>query len=280
MKKGTRSMLVVLAGVALMFFMIYGYTRKNIETAVSEPQVKGEPAASRALSGGKPETVSTQTSSEGDSCRGHRYYIAPGETASVTFETLVDADTAKIANEEPPTVQKEDLEAIGYSVSYFNRIIDTFSLNLPVWTVFEPDFAVEENATILYFQGNGARIDWKKNGEGTITEVPGVSGRFAVGKLSFDALAKGLGGKSVISIQGPNKKLYSLTPAQKNVLQEFHILTVTLDIKAPEKDIKGGGITHGSVLWKGRGIEFSRDYESANQRYVITGPGTSRACFE
>lgn len=214
MRKNTSSLLVVMAGVALVVLMIHGYARKNIESAGSEPQAKDEQAASRATIGGKQDAISDNASRQGDKCERHIYYISPGKSASVTFETLVDADTVKLANEEAPTVQKEDLEAIGYAVSYFSRMVETFSLNLPVWTVSEPDFAVEENASIWYFPADGVWIDWKKNGEGTTTDVPGVSGKFAVGKLSLEALTRRMGGKSAIRIQGPNKAMYSLTPAQ------------------------------------------------------------------
>ncbi|OPX95044.1 MAG: hypothetical protein A4E58_02330 [Syntrophorhabdus sp. PtaB.Bin006] len=279
MRKNTGSLLAIVASIALLVLMVYGCSNKNKESAASERQAINEQTASRVANGLEQNPASGNESHWGDKCRMHFYYIAPGQSASVTFETEVDAATAKIANEEEPTVQKKDLEALGYSVSYLGRSVDTFSLNLPVWTVSEPSFALKDNETLWYHPFGGASIDWNRNGEGTITSVPGTMGMFAVGKLTRDELSKKLGGSNTISIRGPKDSIYSLTPTQKEIPKEFHILSVTIDIRAPEENIKGGGVTHGSVLWKGKGVEFRREYDNKNNRYVISGPAKSRDCF-
>lgn len=280
MKQSTGSLLAVTASIILLFSMVYGCSNKNKEAAISERPVISEQAASQAATGGEHDAVSGNESHWGDKCKKHFYYIAPGQSASVTFETEVDAAMAKIANEEEPTVQKKDLEALGYSVSYLGRSVDTFSLNLPVWTVSEPSFALKDNETLWYHPFGGASIDWNRNGEGIITSVPGTMGMFAVGKLTRDELSTKLGGSNTISIRGPKNSMYSLTPLQKEIPKEFHILSVTVDIRTPEENIRGGGaVTHGSLHWKHTGIEFSREYEQRNKRYVISGPATSRDCF-
>lgn len=277
MRKSTRSLSAIAASVVLLVLMVYGCSNKNKESAASERQAMSEQTASRVANGVEQNPASGNESHWGDKCRKHFYYIAPGQSASITFETEVDAATAKIANEEEPTVQKKDLEALGYSVSYLGRSVDTFSLNLPVWTVSEPSFALKDNETLWYHPFGGASIDWNRNGEGIITSVPGTMGMFAVGKLTRDELSTKLGGSNTISIRGPKNSMYSLTPAQKEVPKEFHILSVTVDIRTPEENIKKVG--DGSVRWKGKGIEFRREYDNKNNRYVISGPAKSRDCF-
>lgn len=269
MRKNMRCLLAVMASATLLVLVVCGCSDRNKERPASEPR-----AASRQAAG---EATTENGSDLGKACKFHAYYIAPGESASVTFEDLVDADMAKTARENEPTVQKESLEAAGYSVSYSGRSVDTFSASVPVWVVSEPDFAVKENERVLYAALDGKAIDWDRNGEGTIRSVPGAVGKFAVGKLPLE---KVVGKKGSIDIRGPNKKIYSLTPFQKTVTEEFHLLSVTLDITAPEKHGKPQTRTDGSVLWNGKGIGFSKIWDFENNRYLISGKANSRECLE
>lgn len=262
--------MAVVAGALSLLLIVCGCSRKNEEKPASETQ---------ATTGREQDIASVNESHWEDKCKKHFYYIAPGESATVTFETEVNADIAKIANEEEPAVDKKELENLGYWISYVGRSIDNFSLDLPIWTVYEPSFAIQDNETLWYLPVGDLKIEWDRNGEGTITHVHGVSGMFAVGKLTRDELSKRLGGGDVIKIRGPKDVMYSLTPTQKSVPKEYNILSVRIYIKAPKVNIKGGGITHGSLRWNGYGIEFSRDYDGKNNRYLIVGPAINRACF-
>ncbi len=214
-----------------------------------------------------------------DRCRKHRYYVAPGETAIVKFETEVDAELAKLAAEEEPAVDAGELEAAGYSVFFMGRSIESFSADRPVWVVNEPRFAVKEGETLRFF-GVGVGIRWNNDGEGTITSVSRHLGEFAVGKLSFHELVNALGGKDKIPVKGPDDLVYHLAPVQRQVSKEIHLLSVELRVKAPDSSGKREAIRHGSVLWRGKGVQFSRDLDSRTERYYIVGPASGRECFE
>lgn len=226
---------------------------------------------------GEPDVASPNETLMGDKCRYHAYYVAPGESVSATFETVVDAILANIAGEEQPTLQKEQLEAANYSISYSSHSVDTFTANFPVWVVTETDFIPKGNEQVHYTPANGIYIDWNRQGEGTIVGVTGATGKYAVGKVSLDKI---IGTKGAIMIKAVGGKEYSLIPTQRHISEEFHVLSATLDIKAPEKPATKGYTTHGELLWKNKGIKFNGRWEQKMNKYVISGPATGRECFE
>lgn len=276
MEKNTRLLLAVMISIAFLVSMVYGCSNKSGEET-SKPQAAKEQAQGPGATGGEQGISATGRSHWGDKCRTHFYYIAPGESASLTFETLVDASLAKLAREEEPALKKEELEALGYSVRYSGRSVDSFSVSFPVWVLSEPDFAVKDNERILFVPPPGWFIDWNRNGEGTIRGTSSAKGKFEVGKLTLDKL---LGNKSAIQIKGPNGSMYSLTPSQKTVTEEFHILSVTFDVTAPKETVLRQNTKQGSVSWKGGGLGFNRVYDRINERYVISGSAYSRDCLE
>ncbi|NLT22682.1 MAG: hypothetical protein GXX82_06510 [Syntrophorhabdus sp.] len=275
MGKNMRGLVAITIGLAFLALTAYGCSNRDRET--SRPQAEKEQAANPGTAGGEQDISTTGRSNWGDKCHAHFYYIAPGQSASLTFEAVIDARLAKTAREEEPTLRKEELEAVGYSVSYSNRSVDTFSASLPVWVLSEPDFAAKENERILYAPLNGWKVDWNRNGEGTITKVPGADGKFAVGRLPLEKL---LGNRSAIDIKGPNGSVYSLTPSQKTLAEEFHILSVTFDVTAPRETVLRQNTRRAGVSWRDGGIGFDRIYDRDNERYVISGPAHSRDCFE
>lgn len=262
-----------MASVALFVSMVGGCSNKIQEKPASEPK-----ATSKQMTTHKAEETPAVRH---EKCQYHNYPIAPGESVSVTFERLIDADMVKIISEEEPTVQKEALEDLGYSVSYSSRSVDSFTQDLPVWAVSEPDFAVKDNERVIYYPAPGGQsIDWNRTGEGVITFVSNTSGKFKVGKLPLDRV---VGKSGTIEIKGPNKRVYSLTPFQKNITQEFHILSVTLGITAPSQYSQRMPTTSGNVVWKGRNIiEFTISHalwDTKANKVMITGPETSRDCL-
>lgn len=262
--------------MAFLVSIVYGCSIKSGEET-PKPQAAKEQAQGPETTGDKQGISATGRSHWGDKCRTQFYYIAPGESASLTFESLVDASMAKLAGEEEPTLKKEELEAVGYSVHYSGRSVDSFSMSLPVWVLSEPDFAVKENERISFTPPPGWFVDWNRNGEGTIRGVPSANGKFEVGKLTLEKL---LGNRSAIQIKGPNGSMYSLTPSQKTVTEEFHILSITFDVTAPKETVLRQNTKQADVSWKGRGFGFNRVYDRINERYVISGPAYSRDCLE
>ncbi len=275
MRKHMRGFLAITIGLAFLTLTAHGCSNKDREA--SQPQAAKDQAADPGTAGGQQDISTAGRSHWGDKCRTHFYYIAPGESASLTFETVVDARLAKTAREEEPAVRKEELEAVGYSVSYSNRSVDTFSVSFPVWVLSEPAFAAKENERMLYAPLSGWKVDWNRNGEGTIVKAPGADGKFAVGRLPLEKL---LGNRSTIDIKGPNGSVYSLTPSQKTLTEEFHILSVTFDVTAPRETVLRQGTRRAGVSWKDGGIGFGRIYDRINERYVISGPAHSRDCFD
>lgn len=274
MRKSVKNLLAAVVSVVLLAPIVSGCSDKN--KGVSEIQAAKQQAGSQT-GGGEQDMTRAGESHWGDKCRVHYYYVAPGESSTLTFEKAVDATLAKTAGEEEPTVRKEELEAVGYSVSYRDRSVDTFSVSFPIWVLSEPDFAVKDNERILYAPLNGWRVRWNRNGEGIIEGVSGANGKFAVGKLTLDKL---LGRRKAVEIKGPNGSIYSLTPVQKTVTEEFHILSATFDVTAPRETVLRQDTKSAGVSWKGGGIGFDRVYDRTNERYVISGPATSRDCFE
>lgn len=276
MEKNTRLLLAIMISIAFLVSMVYGCSNKNGEET-SKPQAVKEQAQGPETNSGEQGISATGRSHWGDKCRTQFYYIAPGESASLTFEILVDAGLAKLAREEGPELKKEELEAAGYSVHYSGRSVDSFSISFPVWVLSEPDFAVKENERILFTPPPGLRIEWNRNGGGTIVGTSYANNKFEAGKLTLEKL---LGNKSAIQIKGPNGSMYSLTPSQKTVTEEFHILSVTFDVTAPKETVLRQNTKQGGVSWKGRGLGFNRVYDRINERYVISGPAYSRDCLE
>ncbi len=241
MRNSMRGLLAITIGLAFLAFMSYGCSNRDREA--SQPQAAKEQAAEPGTAGGEQDISTAGRSHWGDKCRTHFYYVAPGESASLTFEAVVDAGLAKTAREEEPTLRKEELEAVGYSVSCSNRSVDTFSVSFPVWVLSEPAFAVKDNERILYAPLNGWKIDWNRNGKELLQRCPArTDGKFAVGRLPLEKL---LGNRSAIDIKGPNGSVYSLTPSRKTLTEEFHILSVTFDVgpqrNRPEAEHAKGG---------------------------------------
>ncbi|MBE0557398.1 MAG: hypothetical protein IH628_09215, partial [Proteobacteria bacterium] len=102
------------------------------EPAKVEPQVQAPVQAqeeaqtpSGAESGGEPAAIApdeTHRVSEGK----HFYFLAPGESATVTFERPIDGKEAKEFSGETPGLKAEALEAEGYFLSYQSHSVDTF----------------------------------------------------------------------------------------------------------------------------------------------------------
>jgi hypothetical protein len=271
------SLFLVLVGASLLTVIgIGGCSRQKEEPPKEKVEVPVE-EATIAESG---EADSTEGGPhQVTACQRHRYYIAPGESATVTFEAEVKSDTAKAAREEEPRVNKEAMEAAGYSVSYVSQSVDTFSRSSPVWTVNSPEFVANEH--VVGTLDAGVLIRWTSDGSGVIEGVRGVKGRFEVGKLTKEDLAKKLGGDSV-RLVGPGNKTYTLSPSQGSMDQEINILSVTLHITVPKDTDKIMQDKIGGVFWKGGGISFRGYYNNLPkvQKYVIAGPAKSRECFD
>jgi hypothetical protein len=216
-----------------------------------------------------------------DACQRHRYYIAPGETATVTFETEVKSDVAKATGEGEPNVNKAAMEAAGYSVSYASRSIDTFSRPRPVWTVFNSDFAAKEREVIYETTTAGVTVRWKPDGSGTIEKLGDVRGPFEVGKLTSEDISKKLGTDTIRMIR-PGNKTYMLSPSQGSMDEEMNILSVTLNITVPKDTDKIMQEKICGVFWKGGGISFRGYYSNfpGVKKYIIAGPAKSRDCFD
>jgi hypothetical protein len=286
MERDTRRLAAIAAAVALAAATAYWMAGCGEKTAVPEPPAAGGPAA--GVAAGRPAAAGRgpAAAAGGDEshrverCVKHYYRIAPGETASVTFETIVDADTARIALEEEPEVRKERMEDAGWRVSYTGRSVDSFSVDSHIWTVSEPDFATKGEGWLKTLPGSVANISWAPDGEGIFTRLGDLSGAYAIGRLSFEEVSGRLGGNGTVDIRGPNGKMYYLVPARKEVAREFHILSVSMDIAAPGDDGGRSGAGFGSVTWKGQGVHFNRDYRKREGRYVISGPAAGRECCE
>jgi hypothetical protein len=265
--------LLVLAGACLLTVIgAGGCTRQKEEPPKEKVEVPAEQATT--------EESGEADSSEGGphqvtACQRHRYYIAPGESATVTFEAEVKSDTAKAAREEAPRVNKEAMEAAGYTVSYVSESVDTFSRSSPVWTVYSPEFVAKEKAVGTL--DAGVLISWSSDGSGVIEGVGNVKGRFEVGKLTKEDLAKKLGGDSVRL-----SNTYTLSPSQGSMDQEINILSVNLHITVPKDTDKIMQEKIGGVFWKGGGISFRGYYNNIPkvQKYVIAGPAKGRECFD
>jgi hypothetical protein len=275
----SRFLLIVLLGTSLLTVVgTGGCSRKEEEPPRAKVEVPAEQAAEEQSdeadsSGAEPHQV--------DACQRHRYYIAPGESATVTFETEVKSDVAKAARDEEPSVNKEAMEAAGYSVSYASRSIDTFSRSRPVWTVYNSDFAAKERESIFQTTTAGVSIRWQTDGSGVIEKLGQVKGPFEVGKLTSEDLAKALGGETVRSV-GPGNKMYTLSPTLGSMDQETNILSVTLHVTVPKDTDKIMQEKIGGVSWKGGGIGFRGYYSSIPgvQKYIIVGPAKDRDCFD
>jgi len=278
MKAFSRYLSVIAVCVAVL--VILGSTGCSCKKD-EEPASKSDQARQGANqeTGGGVQASSGNESHRLDECKKHWYYISPGESASVTFETEVDADTAKTVGAEEPAVRKEDLEKAGYSVSYSTRSVDTVTLSLPVWTVSNSDFAAKENEKALYTTTDSVAIRWKNDGTGIIEKAGDRSGQFEVGKLSSEELSQKLGGKSTIHVIGPKDVAYDLSPSQQSMDKEFYLLSVTINIGVPTDTSKVLEKRGGNVSWKGNGISFEGYYNNVDKKYAITGPARSRECL-
>jgi hypothetical protein len=278
MFKFSRSLLIVLIGASLLTTIgISGCSGNKEEPSKTKVEIPAEQSTKEEpgeedSSGAEPHQV--------DACQRHRYYIDPGDSATVTFETDVKSDVAKAALDEEPRVNKETMEAAGYSVSYMSQSVDTFSRSCPVWTVYSSEFSPNERGVVATSSA-GLLIQWLSDGSGVIEKLDDIKGRFEVGKLTKEDLVKKLGNETVpVVIQGG--KTYNLSLSQGSMDQETNILSITLNITVPEDTGKIMQEKIGGVFWKGGGISFRGYYNNVPnvQKYVITGPAKDRDCFE
>jgi hypothetical protein len=280
MLKSTNRSLTIALVVTVLLTMIGAEGCSSKKDEPSKPTVQApseqtakEQAAEAQLPASEPHQV--------DACQRHRYYIAPGESAAVTFETEVKPGVAKAAREEEANVNKAAMEAAGYSVSYASRSIDTFTRSRPVWTVFNSDFAAKEREIIYETTTAGVTVRWKPDGSGTIEKLGDVRGAFEVGKLTSEDIAKKLGTDTIRMIR-PGNKTYMLSPSQGSMDEEMNILSVTLNVTVPKDTDKIMQDKTCGVSWKGGGISFRVYYSNfpGVKKYIIAGPAKSRDCFD
>jgi len=247
------------------------------KSKAEDPKVK---EVQEAISNLDQEESSGSVLQEGDECKVHRYYFSPEQSASMTFEVMVSANTAKKANTEEPTVFKRELESRGYPVTYVSRSVDTFTKPAPIWIVSHAMFGKREGKPTTKEMTFGfVRIVGNESGEGVIESVWNVKGSSAVGQLSREELAKRMNGKSTVALPDMDSKYYEVTPERRFVDQEFHILSVEFLVDG----LGSSGSTlnaRGGASWDGWGIYFDITYDSARKKYVITGPAYAKSCIK
>jgi hypothetical protein len=237
-----------------------------------QPQEEAQPP-SAAESGGEPPAVAsdeTHRISEGK----HFYFLAPGESATVTFERPVDGKEAKEFKEEAPELKAEALEAVGYSLSYQSHSVDTFSRSLPVWTVSDSRYAEKGTAAdgsweqTFFTKTNQVGVRWNKEGLGVVTTSFGrEDGQFDMGKLPVEELIRRSGGKDGILVDGRE-----LTPSQDSREKKYHVLSFSIGVRAPSEPAAGMKETVGILGWKKAGFRFHAKYNDMLRKFVVSGP--------
>ncbi|MEW6720594.1 MAG: hypothetical protein AB1346_09105 [Thermodesulfobacteriota bacterium] len=242
----------------------------------AQSQAEAQPP-SGADSGGEPSAVAPDEKhrvSEGK----HFYFLAPRESATVTFERPIDGKEAKEFSGETPELKAEALAAQGYSLMYQSHSIDTFTRSLTVWTLSDSRFAEKgkvDDGTwehMFFTRTNQVGVRWDREGKGVVTTSSGSeNGKFEMGKLSVEELIRRSGGKDGILVDGRE-----LTPSQDSREKEYHILTFSIMVTAPSDPAAAMQETEGILGWKGKGFRFHAKYNNNNQKFVVFGPATDR----
>jgi hypothetical protein len=283
MLKRPRFLLTALVGTVLLTMIgTEGCSSKKEEPPRATVQAPGEQAAKEQAA--EPQLPASEPH-QVDACQRHRYYVAPGESATVTFEAEVKSDVAKTAREEEPNVNKKAMEEAGYSVSYMSQSVDTFTRSSPVWTVYSSEFSPKEHGIVgtgkIVGTGvAGVLVSWNSDGTGVIEKLGNAKDRFEVGKLTKEDLAKKLGGDTYKLTNAG--KTYNFSPSQGSMDQEINILSVTLRITVPKDTDKIMQDKTCGVFWKGGGISFRGYYSNfpGVKKYIIAGPAKNRDCFD
>lgn len=267
-------MLMVAAG-------LFGCSKKEPAPAEPQAQASAQPqeeaqSSSGAEPAGEPPAVAsdeTHRVSEGK----HFYFLAPGETATVTFERQVDGKEIKEFQEATPELKAEALEAEGCSMSYQSHSVDTFTRSLPVWTVSDSRYAEKGSVAdgswkhTFFTKANQVGVRWNKEGVGLVsTTVGDPDGHFAMGKLPVEELIRRSGGKDGILVDG-----IELTPSQETREKEYHILTYSILVTAPSGPAAAKE-TSGTLAWKTKGFRFHARYNDNLRKFVVIGAAADR----
>ncbi len=278
MVKGNGRCLLIAAMILALLVLTTGFGCSRNKNATENSRVQ---EVQKTISDYEREEAAGSGPQEENECKQHWYYTNPGESSSVTFETLVDAATAKAISAEEPEFRKQELEEKGYSATYVSRSVDSFTKPAPIWIVSHPALGKREGKPTLQNLTIGdVRIACDGSGEGVIERVRGINGAGAIGQLSREELVKRLNGKNAIGFSDMDMKSYEVTPERKLVDQEFHILSVSLLIDGPTEVGPTERKAYGQLSWANKKIGFNVSYNRAKGKYGITGPATGRDCIK
>jgi len=220
---------------------------------------------------------------QGTPCRNHRYFILPGTSESLSFETVLSGTIA--GDFSPASLELKDdvLEDSELEANLGPAEIITASTSYPIWIVdgkafYDKTIAQGMKPTVLRVKN--ISIKWNEDGTGVLTRILSQGNPRSVGRYSEKELKREIGEDLVIRYTPPGSKdAYAWELRQDTREDNSPILKFELNVDLPSETTnfksKSLIITGGPIGWT---IKIT--YSKARNRYIVTGPATSAECLE